>query len=248
MLSGMATWNAVYVRDSSYSESKSLQGLRHALFGAVAVRRSREWTELALAGLQDAEALARRLSLEVGAEVLWAQIQTTARVLCLVHCVAGEVRRKLVHSDGGWLTIEGTTQPWEAVALFNEARLDDALDGCDGDEEEEARVRRLFRERTLIVGSDCPSLHEFECLWTALGMDFTQWEAFRATAPVAHLEGSKGRGKVWLARALILGAGVCAVLLVATGEALFILLTVLLLGGGGFAALKRWLEAGRWLS
>jgi hypothetical protein len=79
-------------------------------------------------------------------------------------------------------------------------------------------------------------------------MDHPQWEALRATTPVAHIEGAKGRGKVWLAYALLLGAGVCGVLLVATGEALFILLAGLLLGGGGFAALSRWLETGRWFS
>lgn len=244
----MATWNAVYIRDPFTLEAKALQAIRQGFAGPVVVRRWRDWTELALPGLQDGEALARRLSLEAGVEVRWVQIQTVASVLCIVHHDAGKLVRRLVHGDGEWRTVEGTVQPWEATALFSERALEDALEGCGGDEEEEVRVRQVFRERALSPGSHIPTPGEFESFWAALGMDLAQWQQLRASAPVARVDGTKGRGRVWLARTLLLGAAVSVALLVGTRQPLFYLMAGLMLTGGGWLAFTRWLNAGRWLS
>ena len=243
----MATWNAVYIRDPSFSESRLLQGLRQELAGPVEVRRWHDWTELALPGLQHGESLAQRLSLDAGVEVLCCQIQTTASTVSISHHAAGARSRLLAYHDGVWV-LEGTPLPWEATALFSELALEDALESCDGDAEEEARVRQVFRDRTLVDESPIPRPDEFECLWAALGMDWAQWQQLRESPPIARLQGTKGRGRVWLARAFLLGAISCVALLVGMRQPLFLFVAVLLSAAGGWLALTRWLSSGRWLS
>ncbi len=243
----MVTWNAVYVRDPSILEETSLQSIRRETSGAVTARRWRDWTELELSGLQEGEALAGRLSLETGVEVISVRIQTTSNVLGIVHHEAGKVSRRLAYSDGAWREVEGTPRPWEASALFSERKLEDALSECEGDEDE-AWVRQVFQERILTVGAFEPHPDEFECLWAVLSMDAEQWQALRESAPVARVEGVKGRGRVWLARALLLGAVLSALLLVGTGQPRFFFLAGVLLTGGGWVSLQRWSMSGRWLS
>ncbi len=117
------TWNAVYVRDPSLLDEQALQSLRPEFSGTLEARRWRGWTELALGGLQDGAGLARRVSRERGVEAFWVQLQTTASVRCIVHHDAGELSRRLVHSDGGWRTAEGRPLPWEDSTLFSPQKL-----------------------------------------------------------------------------------------------------------------------------
>lgn len=99
-------------------------------------------------------ALAEALSKKLGTSAVAFCAQSSADVYELRGYQAGECVRKLAYSrdDGGWLTLEGTQQPWEAAFFFDDAAANPEDDWPDllsdeASDEELARYRAAREAR-----------------------------------------------------------------------------------------------------
>jgi hypothetical protein len=72
-----------------------------------------------------------------------------------------EMSRSLVYGAYGpeertWERVEGTPEPWEASVFFDPEELEYAIEDAQGDEAAQEELRRVWREKELVVGRALP--------------------------------------------------------------------------------------------
>jgi hypothetical protein len=113
------------------------------------------------------EAEVRDLSRQLATDVLWLSFQSVVDAFAFHHWRAGAPVRSLVYGyfeERVWERVEGTQEPWEAQAFFDDAEgLTDALEVAEGDETEQAELRRMWRDKELRVGKTEPVIDARSC-------------------------------------------------------------------------------------
>jgi hypothetical protein len=179
----VSSWNALYFQGDLPAE------LRLPFAGRATVRRVGRWTAVEFPPLLNLKPIALELSEAAQTQVIWAMLQTTASVVQLIHCHAGQVARCLSFADGEWREIEGQPQSWESWLFRDEARQD-AIDILSEDDDP-SEVEAVFAKRELTVGRSIPWPNEWDMVFAGLGVSHAEWQATRRDPPVSTIEGTQ---------------------------------------------------------
>ena len=159
----MGTWNAFYVRGTSSEISEAIRKTHpDAMIAASA-----KFIGVALdsGDYTPPEQELSELSARLHTDVFWLSFQSVVDAFQFHHWLNGEHLRALVYGcyeeERTWERAEGTTEPWERTIFFPEERLEWALE--DAAPREQAKLKRIWRERRVSAGSVQPMLDSRAC-------------------------------------------------------------------------------------
>jgi hypothetical protein len=96
-------------------------------------------------------------------EAIALAVQTVADLVIYDHFVDGSRVRGLTYAgEAGWVRVLGSPEPWEAAALFSQAKLDELLEELEEDvtadavARDKAELERLWKGGKLVEGSPRP--------------------------------------------------------------------------------------------
>jgi hypothetical protein len=158
----MGTLNALYIRASEPSVARAI---RKAYPKATTEKRTNFFAvHLSIDEYRCPEAELEQLSKRLKTDVIWLSFQSAADAFEYRHWQNGKRVRVLVYGcfarEREWEWVEGKPQEWEDAVLFDLDRLDDMLEVYSPAERK--KVKRIFREGKLAVGSAYPSLDSRE--------------------------------------------------------------------------------------
>jgi hypothetical protein len=112
--------------------------------------------------------LLQLLSSELNTQVVWLAFQKQVDAFEYARWENGTLMRHLVfgcyEQERAWEHVEGEPEPWEAAAIFEETRLERRfsqarrLSFVTYTPEDEKELRRIWRERRLVVGNHEPNI------------------------------------------------------------------------------------------
>ena len=155
----MGTLNAFYVRIDTPEMSRLLlarcsDGYTEETMPFFAVHLSPEDFDVPTSRLV-------ALSLELKTDVIWLHFQSAVDSFHFRRWKNGELVRALVYGcfqlERTWEVIEGAPEEWECAAIFDPDELGFLLDDSE-DEEEKARLEKIWEGSILEVGSEMPML------------------------------------------------------------------------------------------
>ena len=215
----MATWNAFYIgtgnagHEALARASEQLRDLRQTFRGTLTLRQApnASWIEVECSGSNEHEDLMRRLSKQMGSDVVGCLIQTTASVMSLYRFRNGEESRCLQYADGG-----GRRRA--ARPSGGRQRPSSPKPGSRKRSSPQTAMRRprSFASSSWNAGFQTgrfePHPDPWDCLLGSLAIGQGDWDSLRTTDGADVVRGAQGTKVGWLAMALVVGGfGLCSV-------------------------------------
>ena len=159
----MGTLNAFYVRIGP-SQSRDL------LLGSCPEAYTEEGSEYYAVEMPEDHfdvptARLLQLSVDLGTSVIWLQFQSAVDSFHYCHWDRGAVVRTLVYGcfemERTWERIEGASEAWESSTFFDAKELSRLLADFE-DDEEQSRLKVIWSQEVLEVGSEFPMLDSRE--------------------------------------------------------------------------------------
>ena len=104
------------------------------------------------------------LSSRLQTDVIWLSFQSVVDAFQFFHWQEGARIRVLVYGceqERTWERVEGTPEPWESAALFDQAYLEDMVE-CSETDAQRHDIIRIYHERLIAPGSFEPSVEARE--------------------------------------------------------------------------------------